>query len=294
MHRSDLHATINEVTELQRRSPIQTHASAISFDLLFACLPLLLLFVSLVGLFGADIVRVKEVFLLMDDVVPAPMQSFIEAEVLPLVTARSVSMFSIGAILLIWSVSKLIRGLTRSLNQVYLREETRILTMRFILSSLMALILGLLVFGMLNVLVFGQVVATWLSGFFAPSPFLSFFVSFMHWPVFAVGLVFLLTLLYHTLPEHPASHLGIHVPGAVFATLVWIVSGFLFHLSLGIANTFEVYGYIGLTILFALYVKITAYAFLMGAYLNSAREHKKRRLTPKSLLQTITDILASY
>lgn len=287
--------TTKAFRSLQEESPIQLHAASLSLNILFGLFPLLLMIVSLLSWIGSnpehDTLLLNNLYQLL----PNEAYLFVSETLERLLSSQSVTVFSVGTLLLIWSASRTMRTMTHSLNRIYRNESKRAWVERVSIAMGFTLILGVIFILASNILIWGAQLVTSLQNAFAIPSILLFFLSHLTWPFFTLLLITLLTCTYRFLPSHDIeTSLFDHLPGAVLATSIWIFGALFFNLYLGFTTQFEVYGAIGAFIILILYIQVVSYAFLAGAYMNSTwetlRYHGFFRQTWKMLRTGISSI----
>ena len=115
-----------------------TYASAISFQLFFALVPLCLLGLGLLGAFGlSDVWHTSVAPDLRQDVSPAA-YSVIDSTVTNVLTHKQLFWATTGAVIAIWEVSGATRAVMGVLNRIYRVKETRSFRQRMVTSTWLA------------------------------------------------------------------------------------------------------------------------------------------------------------
>ncbi|MFS0614548.1 YihY/virulence factor BrkB family protein [Lederbergia ruris] len=182
---------------------------------------------------------------------------------------RSGGLLSIGIIGTIWSASNGMNGLMRSLNRAYNVEEGRpfilarglaiILTIAMIFVFLLALLVP--VFGkQLGMLVFSYV------GY--SSEFLQIW-GLIRWTLTPIILFIVFFIIYLLAPSTKV-RFKTAAPGALFASLGWIIVsfGFSYYVS-EFGNYTSTYGSLGAIIVLMLWFYLSAIIIMVGGELNS-------------------------
>lgn len=256
---NELKQTAREWKELQHETPIQLHAASLSLNLLFSLLPLTLVTVSLFGILGASPTRAERMLEYARPLLPPDVLGFFTNIFTDFMEERSIGIFSIGFLLLLWAASRTMRGVTGSLDRIYRNEKRRAWYLRWTIAVVATVFLGLFFFIASNLLVWGDSLAR-----------LSFFLEGIHWPILFLIALGVILLAYKLIPNHDTKTTWKHhLPGAVVATFAWMIGSLFFNLYLVSTPRFEIYGAIGLFIVLVLYIQLVSYAFLLGAYLNS-------------------------
>lgn len=275
---NDLKQTAREWKELQHETPIQLHAASLSLNLLFSLLPLTLVTMSLFGILGASPTRAERMLEYARPLLPPDVLGFFTNIFTDFLEESSIGIFSVGFLLLLWAASRTMRGITGSLDRIYRNERRRPWYARWMIALSATILLGFFFFIGSNLLVWGDLLAAWIvSRTFVPFD-LSLFLANLHWPILFLLALGALLLAYKLIPNHDVKTTWRHhLPGAIVATLAWVIGSLFFNLYLASTPRFEIYGAIGLFIVLILYIQLVSYAFLLGAYLNSVWEGLRHR-----------------
>ena len=176
---------------------------------------------------------------------------------------------SIGLVISLWAGSSAMSAFVESITIAYNQHEVRHpVTERFFALGLylLALFAGII---MLPLLAIGP---DYLPRLFPESwrGEVSDIVNLAYYPVLALGLIFMLTVLYKVAPKHKHPwYRGI--PGALLAAAVFIVTSFglRLYLSYAYANGLT-YGALATPITFLLFYYFVSMAIIIGAQFNNA------------------------
>jgi membrane protein len=261
-----------EVRELARgvvagfsKNDLLTFASAISFQVMTALIPLFM--------FGLALIGVLDLTEAWSDHLAPQLQSHVSHELFALTDkvvrtalgSKQLFWLSAGFLLTIWEISGGVRAVMDALTRIYADRDERPKRLRYGLSFVLALavlVLGLLTFAIVR---------------FQPNVLHGEVFSVLRWPV-AFGLLSLLAwLLLRFAPDHShADHL-VSV-GSGLCVLAWIGTSLVFGLYVSYAAN---YGSIfsGFSALFALmtYLYISACVFLAGAQLDALLRERWER-----------------
>jgi membrane protein len=181
-----------------------------------------------------------------------------------------------GVLLSLYSASKGMKGLMEGMNIAYDEEESR----GFLALNLVALALtGLLVFGLLVALAV-VVAAPALLGSLGLGQSVQALVNWGRWALLAVLTVFGLAVIYRYGPSRENPRWRWVSPGAVAATLLWVIGSVAFSIYVRNFGSYnETYGTLGAAIILLMWFWLSAFIVLMGAELNSELEHQTGRDT---------------
>jgi membrane protein len=181
-----------------------------------------------------------------------------------------------GILLAIYSASKGMASLMEGMNVAYDEGEDR----GFIKLTLLKL--GLTLFLIIGFLL-GVGVAMVLPaifGNFGLGPVVEWTARAISWAVLVLLTVFGLAVLYRYGPSRDRPEWKWVTPGAMLATLLWVVGsvGFAFYVG-NFANYNETFGTLGGVIVLLMWLWLSAYIVLLGAEIDSEMEAQTRRDT---------------
>lgn len=181
-----------------------------------------------------------------------------------------------GIALALYSASKGMKALMKGMNIAYDEPESR----SFIKLNAVALALTLfLIFGLL-VALGAVVVLPVIVGAIGLGDALQGLLTYAIWPVLAVLTIFGLAVIYRYGPSREVAQWRWLSPGALVATLLWIIASIAFSIyvrNFGAYN--ETYGALGGMIILLTWLWASAFIVLMGAELNAETEHQTGRDT---------------
>jgi membrane protein len=261
-----------------KRDDVPLLAAGVAFFALLALVPSLVALVSLYGLVAdpADIQRN------VDDILaaaPQEVRDLVESQLSSIVDSSPQGLrlgALAGLVVALWSASSGMKHLIAALNRAYHEEETR----RFLRLRGLALLLTIgAVLGLLVVLAAVVVVPNSLSGE-GSMGVLRAVVLVVQWPLLAAGAMVALGMLYRYAPDRAEPRWNWVSPGAVVATLVWMLASVGFSVYVANFGRYnETYGALGTVVVVMLWLYISAYVAIAGAVLNAELEHQTARDT---------------
>jgi membrane protein len=97
----------------------------------------------------------------------------------------------------------------------------------------------------------------------------------IRWPIFAAIALVALAVIYRWAPDRDAPKWRWASPGAVFATVLWVIASIGFSIyTANFGNYNETYGALGAIVVVMLWLFITAYVVIAGAELNAELERQ--------------------
>jgi membrane protein len=253
-------------------------AAGVGFYALIAIFPAFAALVAIYGLFAnpADVERHA-----------ALLSTFLPADALKLLTdalhtlvERGSQRLGIGLIvsvlIALWSARVGTGALMTSLNIAYDEKERR----NFIWFNLAALALTavVVVFGIIAIVTVAIIPA--LINFLPIPEGWRATISAVRWPILAVLVMLALAVLYRFGPSREKARWEWVSPGAIAATVLWVIGSALFSLYVSRFGSYDqTYGSLGAVIVLLLWFWLSAYVILIGAELNAELERQTARDT---------------
>jgi membrane protein len=243
-----------------------TYASAISFQVVFALLPLALLALGLLGSFGLSDVWSNDVAPTVKNNVSAPAFELIDRTVRQILHHRQLFWATLGAAIAVWEVSGAMRATMQVLNRVYGVPEKRSFRRKLAESILLSTVATVLLLLAAAVTKVGPLVAKALFGEGAVVSVLSFLAS---WGA-AVALLFLVvTMVVRYAPDtrRPVRWVSF---GGVLVIVGWIAMSLVYGWYItSLADYESIFGSLAVVMVTMSYIYLSAIVFLTGAQLDS-------------------------
>jgi membrane protein len=261
-----------------KRDHVTLLSAGVAFYALLALVPALVALVSVYGLVAdpADVERQVSNSLAA---APEEVRNMIEAQLRSITEGDSASV-SLGAIfgvlVALWSASSGVGHLMTAVNAAYNETETRGFVKRRAIS--LAFTLGAILFVVVAIATLAllpPLLARW-----DLADALRITLNVLRWPLLGLGLLIGLALLYRFAPNRDDARWSWVSPGAIVATVLWLVASALFSVyTANFGNYNETYGSLGAVIVVMLWLFISAFVVVLGAELNSELERQTRRDT---------------
>lgn len=255
-------------------------AGGVTYYVLLALFPGLAALVSIYGLV-ADPHTIETEVNSMSGLLPGDAQKLISTELHSLVSASG-SALSVGVIvgllIALWSASRGMSGLISALDIAYGAEETRSF-FRFNLIAV-GLTIGLLIGGLVAIALIAGLPAV-LNGAGASST--TKWVAYtIEWPLLLIFMLITLAVLYRYAPNRDEPKWEWVSPGAIFATIVWIIGSILFTVYVShFGNYNQTYGSLGAIVALLTWLWLSAYLVLLGAEINAEAERQAGKDTTR-------------
>ncbi len=245
---------------------VQGISAQLTYYLILSLFPFLIFIMTLIGYAH---ISVEDKIRDLEQIMPAEAISIIEEILKDVAEGRSQALLSFGMLATLWAASKGINAIIKGLNRAYDIEESRVFWKIRGIAFLATLFIGLVVLLSILLLVLG----TWLKtqvfllldlpyGFQKIWDLLQYAV-----PLFVMFLVF--TLLYWIAPSRRLTLKEV-MPGAMFATLGWIITSILFSVYVNqFSNFTETYGSLGGVMVLLIWLYISSIIILAGGEINA-------------------------
>jgi membrane protein len=250
-------------------------AAELAFYFLFALFPLILLIVTLFGLFASRRIELQNHLLshLTDFLPPAAFQ-LLRTVTTELAANASGGKLTFGIIFALWCVSSSISSMISYLNLAYhVREARSWFKVRTIALGLSVLILILILTALFMTLV-GSHFAGWLGTGLQLDPNFVRAWKAIRWPAAIFFVSVSCSLIYYCGPDlKERRRWHWFTPGSAFGALVWLVASFGFRMYLHLFNNYSaIYGSLGAVMILLVWLYATGLACLIGAEINAKIE----------------------
>jgi membrane protein len=246
-------------------------AAGVAFYVFLALVPALIAVISVYGLVAqpADVQRQLESVLAA---LPPDAADLVLSQVQTIVEQGSASLgfgLVVSVVAALLAASKGMLAMVAALNIAYDEDETR----KFLRLRALALLLtvGVAVGAVLGV--GGMVIVANVAE--ALGIFGEIALTVLRWPVLAALAALALAVLYRYAPDRDPAAWRWVTPGAIAATLLWLVASAGFSLYVRNVGSYnETYGSLAAVVVLLLWLFLTAYAAVFGAELDSEAERQ--------------------
>jgi membrane protein len=264
----------NEVSE----NNIFLAAGGVTYAVLLALFPGLAALVSIYGLL-LDPAQVEKQVVALSAVLPPASAQMIGDELKELVSASQGSLgISAGVALLLalWSASRGMSGLLSALNIAYDEKETRsFIKVNFVAISLT---IAMLIGGTVIIALVGVVPAA--LQFVGLASSTQWLLLVLEYSLLIAVVMFGLAVLYRYAPDRHPPHWRWVSPGAIVATLLWLVGSAGFTVYVSHFNSYDkTYGSLGGVVVLLTWLYLSAFVALLGAVINAQSERQTETKT---------------
>jgi membrane protein len=165
-------------------------------------------------------------------------------------------------------------GIITAVNIAYEERERR----GFFKLNLIALglTLGLLAGGVFVIALIGVLPAA--TQFLAASAGMKWLLLLVQWPLLVILMMFILAVLYRYAPDRDKPQWRWVSPGAIVATILWIIASIGFTVYVANFNSYDkTYGSLGGVVVLLTWLYLSALMVLFGAVINAQSEKQTRK-----------------
>ena len=254
-------------------------AAELAYYFLFALFALILVMMTLFGLFASHRVELQYNLLsYFADFLPPTAFQLLQTVASDLSTNASGGKLTLGIVFALWSVSTGICSIISALNSVnHVRESRSWLKVRAIALGLTLLITVLLLAALFLVLASSDFVG-WLGTRLGLEPIVILVWKAIQWPasIFFVSISCL--LIYRFGPDLKGRSWHWMTPGIAVGLLIWLVSSLGFRMYLHFSNHYSAtYGSLGGVMILLLWLYISGLAYLLGGTINAEIQRSATR-----------------
>lgn len=258
---------------------IGTYASSIAFFFFLSMIPIIILLCALLPHLGLEQGYLTN---LLTGVMPEIAESLVK-KIIADAYSKSVALLPISLLALIWASSAGVLAMIRGLNVIYKAEDHRNYLVLCLVSILYTIVLLLIFLSLLFVLVFGDLIRTYVEMNFPDFPIATLTISRSRYVILLVLAVLLFALMYTFVPAGSRNFLC-QIPGAGFSLIAWIIFSYFFGLYINGVNRYtSFYGSLAIPAILMFWMYCCFYIFLVGGYINSYFENTIRRYHKKLL-----------
>lgn len=248
------------------RAKVSGQAGELAYFILLSLFPILLVIANIIPLFPID---VNAVLTYLETAVPPDIYGVIEPVLIGYLSSSSGGVISIGLITALWSASKAFNSLQNILNDVYGVQPRKNFILVRLASLLIEIVVVLIVGAIIFAFVFGEMIVSFIEDFLSLNLDFIMQILQLRWLILLIVLFVLFMAIYFLVPNH---HLKLKyaIPGAVFATVGWLVlsEGFTLYLQFAGGDA-AANATFGAFIVLMLWLYLASMILLIGGLLNT-------------------------
>ena len=251
-------------------------AAQLAFYFLLALFPALLFLVALVGCLPIQN-AMAELLSVLGTVAPREVVDLLRAQLGDIARGGRVDVLTLGVAGAVWSSSAAMVAIIDALNRAYRVAEWRPWWKRQLVAVALTLAFTVFTAISLSLILIGPSVAARVATWFGVGPMVAWAWYVLRWPTMIFLVVFGMDLVYHFAPNRKERWTWFTL-GSLVATLLWIVSSFVFKWYITNFGTYNAtYGAIGGVIVVLLWLYVSGLAILIGAELNGVIARTSRQ-----------------
>jgi membrane protein len=245
---------------------ILTYASAISFQVFFALIPLALFTLGVLGFLHLEEVWRADIAPEVRASTSKPAYTIIDDTVDGILGRRQLFWITLGAAITVWEISGAMRAVMGVFNSIYGVEDQRPVVRRFLVSCALAAMVGILLLAAVVVARFGGSAVAALLG---EGPIVAALAFVLRWGL-VIGLLLLavgLLVRFAPATRRPVRWAGY---GAVLVVLGWVAMSLIFAWYVSsVANYGSIFGGLATLIVTMEYLYLSSIVFLTGIQIDA-------------------------
>ena len=271
--------TLKRTVREFRDDNLMDWAAALTYYAVLALFPALIALVSIVGLVGDPDGTTEALSEVVSDLGPESAADTFRGPIESITANRSTAgvLFFAGLAVALWSASAYVGAFIRASNVIYEVEEGRPFWKLRPLQIAVTLVMVLLAALVSLALVLSGPLATSVGDAAGVSDSLVDTYRFAKWPLLALVVLLMVSLLYYASPNVKLPGYRWITPGSVLALALWVVASAAFGFYVGNFGSYDkTYGTLGGVVTFLIWLWITNIALLLGAELNAEVERSRQ------------------
>jgi membrane protein len=261
------------VKDAAKEHNVSLLGGGVAFFAMLALVPALVAMVSIYGLFASESTVVRQVGDALG-AAPKEVQDLVTAQLRSIVSGSGAGLrlaAIVSILVALWSASSGMKSLIGAINLAYEEDESRGFVKLRAIS--LALTLGAIVFLLLSFAVIAVLPAVLAKAGLGTAGRVA--VGVVRWVVLLFGMMGGLAVLYRYAPSRGEPAWSWTSPGAIFATVSWILLSLLFSLyTANFGKYNETYGALAGIVVLMLWLYLTAVIVILGAELNHEVERE--------------------
>ncbi len=261
--KSKIYLIGKEYISMMRKYHIGAYASSIAFFTYLSLVPMMLVFFSVLPYTPLTEAKLMEIvtMVLPDYLIP------VSISVISNMYDSSGAVLSITLFLLLWSAGKGMLALLQGLNVINRTQEKRNYVLLRLRASVYIIILLFMIIFLLVLVVFGEWIVKLLTDVFPQIHILFETLSGFH-PLYVIALLTLFFGAVYTWLPNINKVFRYEIPGALFASIVWYLSSWMFSIYINHFFSYNIYGSLATVTIIMLWLYLCFYIVLAGALLN--------------------------
>ena len=262
-------------------SEINSKAAEMSFYLLLSIFPFLIFTISIIVYIPTF--HLNKSILIIKNVIPESAFNIILSIINSAIENKSLGFLILSFIFTLWTSSRGIRSLIRWMNKSYKVQETRSFFKVCIISFIFTVSILVLIFSSIILLIYGELIGYFIFNLIGLNSIFIYIWNILRYIVGVSTLIIILINLYKYTPNKNIKIKDV-IPGAIIATLVWLIISFFYSYYTNNYSNYEViYGSIGGIIVLMSWLYLSSWSILIGLEVNVRLYFRKLKSREKSV-----------
>lgn len=268
-------ANIKRFIDATNDDLVMVYSAQASYFVIISTIPFLCLLISLASfLIPADIYAIFDSY-----VIPQEIKGVLQEIIAQLLATQKVSLLSLSAIIALWTASRGSDALRAGLESVYEVPRSKKIFKQQALSIVNTFILIIVIFLNVAVLLFGEAITSALH----LTAVVDFIMNFAPLLLF-IFMCFIFDIIYastakHSKNEHIRFGIKSHMPGAIFATMGWMIFSYCYALYIRyFPSASAIYGSLTAVCLIMLWLYVCIVILMLGAEVNKFFINRNARM----------------
>ena len=262
-------------------SEINSKAAEMSFYLLLSIFPFLIFTISIIVYIPTF--HLNKSILIIKNVIPESAFNIILSIINSAIENKSLGFLILSFIFTLWTSSRGIRSLIRWMNKSYKVQETRSFFKVCIISFIFTVSILVLIFSSIILLIYGELIGYFIFNLIGLNSIFIYIWNILRYIVGVSTLIIILINLYKYTPNKNIKIKDV-IPGAIIATLVWLIISFFYSYYTNNYSNYEViYGSIGGIIVLMTWLYLSSWSILIGLEVNVRLYFRKLKSREKSV-----------
>ena len=262
-------------------SEINSKAAEMSFYLLLSIFPFLIFTISIIVYIPTF--HLNKSILIIKNVIPESAFNIILSIINSAIENKSLGFLILSFIFTLWTSSRGIRSLIRWMNKSYKVQETRSFFKVCRISFIFTVSILVLIFSSIILLIYGELIGYFIFNLIGLNSIFIYIWNILRYIVGVSTLIIILINLYKYTPNKNIKIKDV-IPGAIIATLVWLIISFFYSYYTNNYSNYEViYGSIGGIIVLMTWLYLSSWSILIGLEVNVRLYFRKLKSREKSV-----------
>ncbi len=242
-------------------------SAEMAFYSIFSFFPFIIFMVSLFRIFGSEQL-VASIIRHFSPIIPSYVYEYIANRAMEFIGGYNSGYMTITFFIAMLIASNAMFAMIKGLNRAYHIEETRPLWYTRLLSVAMLFLMAVVIFFGTNLVIFGQLIISYISALKIIPQFTIDLVSVLRWPLMFLALYAVFFVNYYFMPDlhgYKRAKFFAAIPGTFFFCFAWLFSSWLFGVYLNHINMYDrFFGAMGVLAIFLMWMYYSSLILLLG------------------------------